>query len=94
MPKNSQKFDVKSLKTTDIIPYARNPRKNERAITKTASSIKEFGWRQPIVVDEEMVIVAGHTRLEAAKQLKLVNVAWLLPMLASAQPPGLLDVLA
>jgi len=35
-----------------VIPYARNPRKNETAVAKTAASIKEFGWRQPIVADD------------------------------------------
>ena len=58
----------------EIIPYARNPRKNEDAIAKVAASIKEFGWQQPIVVDSEMVIVAGHTRLQAANKLNLKKV--------------------
>ena len=44
------------------------------AIATVAASLKEFGWRQPIVVDEEMVILAGHTRLEAARQLGLTEV--------------------
>ncbi len=54
-----------------IIPYIRNPRKNDAGIEKVASSIKEFGWQQPIVVDKEMVIVVGHTRYMAAKKLGL-----------------------
>ena len=58
----------------EIIPYARNPRKNEGAIAKVAASIKEFGWQQPIVVDSEMVVVAGHTRLQAANKLNLKKV--------------------
>ncbi|WP_439271870.1 DNA modification methylase [Pseudochrobactrum sp. HB0163] len=57
-----------------VIPYARNPRRNEQAIAKVAASIKEYGFRQPIVVDEEMVIIAGHTRLQAAQQLGLTKV--------------------
>ena len=57
-----------------VIPYARNPRKNEAAIAKVAASIKEYGFRQPIVVDEEMVIIAGHTRLQAAQTLGLKKV--------------------
>jgi len=53
-----------------LIPYARNARKiPQAAIDKVAASIKEFGWRQPIVVDVDGVIVAGHVRLLAAKQL-------------------------
>jgi len=51
--------------------YARNPRRNEKAIATVAASIAEFGWRQPIVVDEAMVVLAGHTRLAAAQQLGL-----------------------
>jgi ParB-like chromosome segregation protein Spo0J len=62
-------MDVISLPVDKLIPYARNPRRNERAIATVAASLKEFGWRQPIVVDEQMVILAGHTRLEAARQL-------------------------
>lgn len=57
-----------------VIPYARNSRRNEAAIAKVAASIKEYGFRQPIVVDEEMVIIAGHTRLQAAQQLGLTKV--------------------
>jgi DNA modification methylase len=53
-----------------VIPYARNSRKiPERAVDKVAASIKEFGWRVPIVVDKDGVIICGHTRLLAAKKL-------------------------
>lgn len=52
------------------IPYARNPRNiSETAISKVAASLKEFDFRQPIVVDEEGVILVGHTRLLAAQRL-------------------------
>ncbi len=57
-----------------LIPYIRNPRKNDQAISKVAGSITEFGFKQPIVVDSEMVIIAGHTRLLAAQQLELAEV--------------------
>lgn len=57
-----------------IIPYARNPRDNSRAVDYVAASLKEFGWQQPIVVDEENIIIAGHTRLEAARKLGLKEV--------------------
>lgn len=58
-----------------IIPYARNARKiSEKAVDKVAASIKEFGWRQPIVVDKDGVIVAGHTRLLAAHKLCMEQV--------------------
>jgi len=57
------------------IPYARNARKiSDRAVDKVAASIKEFGWRQPIVVDRESVIIVGHARLLAAKKLGLQTV--------------------
>ena len=61
--------------TEKPIPYARNSRKiPERAIDKVAASIKEFGWRQCIVVDKNGVIICGHTRLLAAKKLGLAQV--------------------
>ena len=56
-----------------IKPYKNNPRKNQN-IDKVANSLKEFGFRQPIVVDKQNVIIAGHTRFEAAKKLGLKKV--------------------
>lgn len=58
----------------EVIPYARNPRNNDGAIAKVAASIKEYGWKQPIVVDSEMVIVVGDTRHKAAKSLRMKKV--------------------
>ena len=57
-----------------LVPYARNPRKNGAAVDKVAASIKEFGFRVPIVVDSSGVIIAGHTRHKAARKLGLVEV--------------------
>src|SRR3982751_6914611 len=58
-----------------ITPFARNARKiPPEAVSKVASSIREFGWRQPIVVDRDGVIVCGHTRLLAAQKLGLREV--------------------
>jgi hypothetical protein len=58
-----------------LIPYARNARNiTDTAVAKVAGSIREFGWRQPIVVDAQRVIIAGHTRLLAARQLRLTEV--------------------
>jgi ParB-like chromosome segregation protein Spo0J len=58
-----------------VIPYARNSRKiPERAIDKVAASIKEFGFRVPIVVDKGGIVICGHTRLLAAKKLGLREV--------------------
>ena len=62
---------IESASLDSIIPYARNPRVNAAAVSKVAASIKEFGPQQPIVVDSDNVIIAGHTRLLAAQQLKL-----------------------
>src|SRR5215472_17057672 len=59
----------------EVTPYARNSRKiPERAIDKVAASIKEFGFRVPIVVDKDSVIICGHTGLLAAKKLGLLEV--------------------
>jgi DNA modification methylase len=55
----------------EIKPYARNPRANDHAVAAVAASIREFGFRQPIVVDEHDVIIAGDTRYKAALQLGL-----------------------
>ena len=57
-----------------VIPYANNPRKNDAAVDAVAASIKEFGFRQPIVVDKDYVIIVGHTRYKAAKKLGLDKV--------------------
>lgn len=53
----------------EIRPYENNPRKSEPAVEKVAESLKEFGWQQPIVVDADGVIIAGHTRWHAARRL-------------------------
>jgi ParB-like chromosome segregation protein Spo0J len=65
---------VEILPVQQVIPDGRNPRKNEAAVAKVAASIKESGFRQPIVVDGDMVVIAGHTRLLAAKELGLKQV--------------------
>lgn len=57
-----------------VIPYARNPRKNADAVDKVAASLREFGFRQPIVTDENLTVIVGHTRLLAAKKLSLAQV--------------------
>jgi DNA modification methylase len=67
-------MDIIALPIEQLIPYARNPRRNDDALATVAASLTEFGWRQPIVVDEQMVIVAGHTRYLAAKRLGMAQV--------------------
>jgi ParB-like chromosome segregation protein Spo0J len=59
---------------SEIQPYPDNPRINEQAVAAVAASIREFGFRQPIVVTEQGVIVVGHTRYKAALQLGLTKV--------------------
>ena len=63
-------------------PYENNPRVNDYAVKKVLASIEEFGFTQPILVDEDMVIIAGHTRREAAilkglKEVPYIVVDWL-----------------
>ena len=58
----------------DLIPYINNPRSNDHAVDKVASSIKNFGFKNPILVDQNNEIVAGHTRLKAAKKLNMKEV--------------------
>ena len=65
---------VTDMAVETLVPYARNPRNNTAAIDAVKASIAEFGFRQPIVVDEKLVVIVGHTRLEAAKQLGLKTV--------------------
>lgn len=57
-----------------IKPYDRNPRKNDGAVEALANSITEFGFKNPIIVDKDLVIIAGHTRLKAAELLGLKEV--------------------
>ncbi|MEZ6066505.1 MAG: ParB N-terminal domain-containing protein [Planctomycetaceae bacterium] len=52
-----------------VRPYGTNPRRNDHAVEAVARSLREFGFRQPLVVDAEGVLIVGHTRLKAAKQL-------------------------
>jgi len=73
---------IENIETNKILPYINNPRKNLNA-DKVASSIKEFGFQQPIVVDKEMIIIVGHTRHQAAKLLGLKTV----PVLVADLPP-------
>lgn len=58
----------------ELIPYENNPRKNDEAVEYVAASIREFGFKVPIVIDKDGVVVAGHTRLKAAKELGLKTV--------------------
>ena len=63
-----------SMPIEDVIPYDRNPRHNDGAVDAVARSIEEFGFRQPIVVTEDHVIIVGHTRWKAALKLGMKTV--------------------
>ena len=65
---------VQQRKLSEIIPYEQNPRVNDQAVDAVARSIQEFGFRQPLVIDEKGVIVVGHTRFKAAIKLGLKTV--------------------
>lgn len=65
---------VKDIDVCLLRPYENNPRLNEDAVDLVASSIQEFGFKQPIVVDKDLIIIAGHTRWKAAKKLGLETV--------------------
>ncbi len=63
-------MNIETISITEIKPYENNPRKiSDKAVDKVALSLKEFGWQQPIVVDENNIIIAGHTRHKAAEKL-------------------------
>lgn len=66
------KIEYKNVK--DIIPYENNPRVIEKAVDAVAESIREFGFKNPIILDKANVIVAGHTRLKAAEKLGIEKV--------------------
>lgn len=61
-------------KLDDLIPYANNPRQNDNAVQGVAESIRQFGFKNPIIIDKDNVIVAGHTRYKASRLLGLKTV--------------------
>lgn len=67
-------MNVQEIKLKDIKPYEKNPRKNDDAVPYVAESIKQFGFKVPIVIDKNNIIVAGHTRYKAAKKLGFKSV--------------------
>lgn len=69
-----RKMRIEQRPIGSIKPYEKNPRKNEKAVDAVAASIREFGWQQPIVVDGNGVIIAGHTRYKAARRMGLLEV--------------------
>ena len=64
-------MDIVEKKLADIKPYEKNPRKNDNAVDTVANSISQFGFKVPIVIDKDNVIICGHTRYKASKKLGL-----------------------
>ena len=62
-------MEIRKVPLSQIIPYENNPRRNDEAVDAVAESIRQCGYCAPIVVDENMVVLAGHTRLKALKRL-------------------------
>ena len=67
-------MNIIEIPVNQLKPYKKNARFNENAIPKVAESIRQFGFKNPIIVDKNMVVIAGHTRLEASKLLNLKKV--------------------
>lgn len=67
-------MQIETLLLKDLIPYANNPRKNKVSIDAVIESIKLFGYTQPILIDNRNVIVAGHSRYQACRKLKIKEV--------------------
>ena len=65
---------IEMRRISDLKPYKNNPRKNDKAVDAVAASIKAFGFKQPVVIDDNGEIIAGHTRLKAAKKLGIKTV--------------------
>ncbi len=69
-----EKLKIEYVDIDSIKPYENNPRNNDEAVNLVANSIKEFGFKVPIIVDKDGVIIAGHTRLKASQKLGLKEV--------------------
>ena len=71
-------MNIVQKKLTELIPYENNPRNNDDAVDYVAESIKEFGFKVPIIIDKNNVIVAGHTRYKASEKLGIEEVPCLI----------------
>lgn len=68
-PKTELKSEIVTMKVSDLIPYDRNPRDNSASVEQVKKSLEDFGYLSRIIVDKDGVVVAGHTRLKAMKEL-------------------------
>ena len=69
-----KEMEIERIKINEVIPYGNNPRNNNEAVENVANSIREFGMKVPIVIDKNNVVIAGHTRLKACKNLGYTEV--------------------
>lgn len=67
-------MEIVNIAVDKLVPYENNPRNNTEAIQYVANSIKEFGFKVPLVIDSDNIVICGHTRLLAAKQLGIEEV--------------------
>ena len=67
-------MNIRDVPIKEILFYDNNPRKNEKAVDAVAASIKEFGFKVPVVLDAQNIIVCGHTRVKAAQKLGMASV--------------------
>ena len=67
-------MNVEMIDVARLVPYARNPRANDNAVDAVSASIREFGFRVPVVCDEEYTLLTGHTRLKAAHKLGMAQI--------------------
>lgn len=66
--------EITMRKIEELTPYENNPRNNDMAVDAVAESIKQFGFKNPVIIDKDGVIVAGHTRYKAAKKLGITDI--------------------
>jgi len=69
-----KKIEIEYIHISEIIPYKENPRNNDNAVKIVKKSIKEFGFKNPIILDKNKEIIAGHTRFKAAKELEIKQI--------------------
>lgn len=67
-------IEITMRKIEELTPYENNPRNNDMAVDAVAESIKQFGFKNPVIIDKDGVIVAGHTRYKAAKKLGITDI--------------------
>jgi site-specific DNA-methyltransferase (adenine-specific) len=79
-------MQVQQVQTDRLKPWADNPRVNEHAVDAVARSISNFGFNMPILCDQDLTIVAGHTRWKAAKKIGIPSVPVIVLEMTDGQP--------